>query len=199
MKTTTLVELLRHGEPVGGIRIRGQSDDALSERGWQQMWQAVGAVAPWQVIVSSPLARCADFARALAARHDLPLQIEADFKEISFGTWEGRTPEDLARADPERYSRFRDDPLHYMPTGAEPVSAFVARINHAWRNLLAAQAGRRVLVVCHAGVIRAVLGSVLGSPPSHLFRVHVEYASLTRIDAAPAREPVLVSHAAPLL
>ena len=37
----TTIDLLRHGEPLGGGRYRGQMDDALSEKGWQQMWQAV--------------------------------------------------------------------------------------------------------------------------------------------------------------
>lgn len=198
MKPTTVVELMRHGEPVGGVRIRGQSDDPLSERGWQQMWQAVGEHAPWQEIVSSPLLRCSAFAEALAARQGLPLRIESRFREIGFGEWEGCVPDELARRDPERYPRFRDDPLHFMPPGAEPVTEFVARIHAAWQDLLAHCVGKRVLVVCHAGVIRAVIGAVLGAPPSHLFRVQVEYAGLTRIDVPPQRAPQLIAHAAPL-
>ena len=198
MDASTVVELLRHGEPVGGTRIRGQSDDPLSERGWQQMWQAAGEAAPWQAIITSPLLRCAAFARALAERHGLPVQVEPRFKEIGFGAWEGHTPEELARRDPERYARFRDDPLHYLPPDAEGVAAFAARVGEAWDALLDEHADRRVLVVCHAGVIRAVLASVLGAPPSHLFRVQVEYASLTRIERTPPRAPVLVAHAAPL-
>ena len=46
----TVIELLRHGEPVGGSRYRGQLDDALSERGWKQMWQAVGGRPLWQQV-----------------------------------------------------------------------------------------------------------------------------------------------------
>ena len=34
----TVIDLIRHGEPVGGRRYRGHIDDPLSERGWQQMW-----------------------------------------------------------------------------------------------------------------------------------------------------------------
>lgn len=198
MEHTTWVDLIRHGEPVGGPRIRGQSDDPLTELGWQQMWQAVGEDAAWQVIVSSPLTRCTAFARALADKHGLPLHVEPRFKEIAFGSWEGRGHDDLARREPERYPRFRDDPLRYMPPDAEPVPAFMARVAEAWGELLAAHAGCRVLVVCHAGVIRAVLAAVLGAGPEHLFRAQVDYASLTRFAAAPHRPPSLISHAAPL-
>ncbi len=199
MEPSTFVDFIRHGEPVGGKRIRGQSDDPLSERGWRQMWQAVGEAAPWQDVVSSPLSRCADFARALAAQHGLPLQVEPRFKEIGFGAWEGVSHADLALREPERYPRFRDDPLRYMPPGAEPVPDFISRVAAAWRDVLEAYAGRRVLVVCHAGVIRAMLATVLGLAPENLFRAQVEYASITRFEAAARRAPSLISHAAALI
>ena len=38
----TTIDLIRHGEPVGGRKYRGQTDDPLSEKGWAQMWAAVG-------------------------------------------------------------------------------------------------------------------------------------------------------------
>ena len=38
----TTIDLIRHGEPVGGRKYRGQTDDPLSEKGWEQMWKAVG-------------------------------------------------------------------------------------------------------------------------------------------------------------
>lgn len=87
---TTLIHLLRHGTPEGGTRYRGHLDDPLSAEGWEQMRAALGEARPWQRLVSSPLCRCADFARALAARDGLPLTIDQGFKEISFGSWEGR-------------------------------------------------------------------------------------------------------------
>jgi len=49
------------------------------------MRQAVGENCPWQAIASSPLSRCADFARELAARHGLPLEIDARLIELGFG------------------------------------------------------------------------------------------------------------------
>ena len=37
----TTIDLLRHGEPVGGRMLRGATDHPLSETGWQQMTDAV--------------------------------------------------------------------------------------------------------------------------------------------------------------
>jgi alpha-ribazole phosphatase len=188
------MDLLRHGEPVGGRRFRGQSDDPLSELGWRQMWEALGDKAPWRHIVSSPLQRCSAFAQAVADRHGLPLSLEPRFKEIGFGEWEGFTPEEIQQRDAERYRRYRDDPAAFMPAGAEPMDAFVTRVAHAWEELCSAQQGRHVLMVCHAGVIRAVLGIVLGMTPEKLFRIQVDYASISRITIAPAQLPTLVFH-----
>ena len=67
----TIIDLMRHGEPVGGRRYRGQTDDPLSEKGWQQMWDAAGEFRGWQHIVTSPLQRCAAFADALQVSYGI--------------------------------------------------------------------------------------------------------------------------------
>lgn len=85
----TRIDLLRHGETAGGSRYRGSIDDALTPLGWAAMRAALGEECGWNRIVSSPLRRCADFARDLARRHGLPLDIDARLREIHFGDWEG--------------------------------------------------------------------------------------------------------------
>lgn len=179
--TTTLIDLIRHGEPVGGRRYRGQLDDPLSEKGWRQMRDAVGDHHPWQAIVSSPLRRCAAFAEELAARHGLPLQLEARLMEIGFGAWEGKTAAELLVDDPERLARFWRDPLHHTPPGAETLLAFRERIIDGWNDLLARYAGQHVLVVGHAGMMRMIIREVLDMPLDRLFRLQVGNAAITRI------------------
>lgn len=177
----TTIDLIRHGEPVGGNKYRGQIDDPLSDKGWAQMRAAVGEHRPWDAIVSSPLSRCAAFARELAARHGLPLSFDERLKEIGFGSWEGRTAAELLAEDPERLSRFWHDPITHIPPGAEPVAAFRDRIVMAWEALTEHHHGGHVLVVCHAGVIRMIVRHILETPLQHMFRLHVPNACLTRI------------------
>lgn len=191
---TTTVDLLRHGEPEGGRRFRGQIDDPLSELGWRQMWDAVDDAAPWQHIVSSPLLRCSAFAHALADKRRLSLSLEPGFKEIRFGAWEGCTPEEIQLQDGELYRRYRSNPEDFMPAGAETMAEFVERVAQAWESLLGAQRGRHVLLVCHAGVIRAVLGVVLAISPKNLFRVQIDYASVSRLKVVNDEQPFLVFH-----
>ena len=62
----TVIDLIRHGEPIGGRRYRGHGvDDPLSEKGWSQMWQAVGNYNAWHHIITSPLQRCQQFPPAI--------------------------------------------------------------------------------------------------------------------------------------
>jgi alpha-ribazole phosphatase/probable phosphoglycerate mutase len=195
MKVT--IDMIRHGEPVGGKKYRGHLDDPLSEKGWRQMREAVGDHSPWQVIVSSPLARCSAFAEEMAGRHALPLEIDPRFKEIGFGRWEGRTAAELLERDPENLSRFWNDPMNNTPPGAESLPAFRDRVVPAWLELLERQAGKHVLLVAHAGVMRMVLCHALGMPLDHLFRIQVENGCITRLDMdahGDAHLPRLIFH-----
>lgn len=181
MAIVTTVDLMRHGEPMGGRRYRGQTDDPLSETGWSQMRAAVASHKPWHQIVSSPLSRCHAFAAELAHKHELPLSVDARFMEVKFGEWEGQTPDQLKARDPDIIARFRRDPIGQRPPGAEPLQDFLARVAAAWNDLLAAHAGKHVLLVCHAGVIRMALAHVLGIPLARTYFIDVPSAGITRI------------------
>ena len=178
---TTTVDLMRHGEPVGGRKYRGQIDDPLSEKGWQQMRAAVAEHRPWQHIVSSPLQRCQAFAQELAQRRNLPLSFDERFMEVKFGVWEGKTADQLRAEDPQLIQRFKQDPIRHRPDGAEPLEDFYARVRAAWMDLLAAHAGQQVLLVCHAGVIRMALANALNIPLVSTYAIDVPSAGLTRI------------------
>jgi len=180
METTT-IDLIRHGEPVGGKRYRGQIDDPLSEKGWRQMWDAVGDHHPWDRIVTSPLSRCRAFAEALGDRHGIPVESDARLMEIGFGAWEGRTAEELLAEDPGRLYRFWSDPLNNTPPGAETLPAFRDRVIAAWEDLLARHAGRHLLVVGHAGMMRMILRHVLDMPLGRMFRIQIGNAAISRI------------------
>lgn len=178
----TIIDLIRHGEPEGGSRYRGHGvDDPLSERGWSQMWKAVGDHAPWQVVVSSPLRRCRAFAEALAERHGLTVEVDERFREIGFGTWEGRSREELQRERPHEYAAFYQDPVHARPPGAEDLDAFIARVVAGYEEIVQAHGGRRCLLVSHAGVMRAILAHIVQARPAGLYRMQIPNAGLARI------------------
>lgn len=179
--TLTRLDLLRHGEPVGGRKYRGQIDDPLSEKGWVEMRAAVVGERPWTAIVSSPLSRCLAFSEWLAQETGLPLSVDARLQEVGFGSWEGKRKEELTAQDPDLLFRFKHDPIGQRPEGAEPLDAFYRRVDAALSEVSAQHAGGHPLVVAHAGVIRMALCRVLGMPPAHAYRLNIASAAMTRI------------------
>ena len=182
----TVVDLIRLGEPAGGRMIRGNGcDHPLSETGWAQMRAAVtpaaGAASPWQQVVSSPMARCRAFAVELSSRLGLPLAIEPELREIGMGAWEGLRLAEVAAREPNAFQAFRADPVAHRPPGGEQLVDFRERIARAYERQLAHWPGRHLLIVCHAGVSRAVLGHVLGADAAAWYRIAIDYAGVSRI------------------
>lgn len=177
----TIIDLLRHGEPVGGRLLRGSQDDPLTQDGWRQMQASVGDHSPWQQIISSPLKRCAEFASQLSENRGLPLKTVAGFQEIGFGQWEGMSPEQIMVAHPGELEAYWRDPTQFSPPDGETLDAFISRVEQHWLGLLNDYQGQHVLLVCHGGVIRAVINKILEMPLNALWRVEVPYANISRI------------------
>jgi len=192
--TETIIDLMRHGEPVGGRKYRGQLDDPLSEKGWQEMRQKVADHAPWRGIVSSPLLRCREFAEDLSACHQLPLAFDERLKEVGFGIWEGKTAAQLVEQDPDQIRRFKADPVNARPAGAEPLPAFYQRVATALDEIIKRHQHEQVLIICHAGVIRMALAHALGIPLLNAYRIEVASAALTRIAVDTSGNRRLVFH-----
>jgi alpha-ribazole phosphatase/probable phosphoglycerate mutase len=127
------------------------------------------------------LVRCADFAREMAARHGLPLEMDARLVELGFGAWEGRTSDELTAEDPDVLVKFRRDPMAHAPRGAEPLAGFRDRVLAAWRALCQRHRGKHVLVIAHAGVIRILVAHALDIPLKQIFRLQVPSAGITRL------------------
>ena len=177
----TLVDFLRHGEPVGGRRYRGDgADDPLTEKGWQQMWNAVGDSAPWTQIVSSPMQRCHEFAQTLHEKLGIPLSIDERFREVGLGAWEGQSPDEIIARNEAEYRAFYQDPQRNRPSGSESLEAFGERVSSGLRDAFAHHPEGHVLVVAHAGVIRAALGFVLQAAPVAWYRTRIDNAGFTR-------------------
>lgn len=180
MSKTTL-DYLRHGEPEGGSRYRGHNvDDPLSERGWAQMRETTACFSGWDRILSSPMCRCHAFALWLGRQRGLPVEVIDDLKEVGFGSWEGATREELLRERADEYHAFYADPVNNRPAGAESLQAFGERVARAYQQAATDYPGEHLLVVAHAGVIRATLGHVTQAPPICWYRSAVDNASLSR-------------------
>lgn len=197
----TTIDLIRHGEPIGGKKYRGHLDDPLSDAGWAQMRSAIADHHPWHAIVSSSLSRCAAFAREVAERHQLPLSLDERLMELGFGEWEGKTALELMEEDPENLNNFWRDPINNPPPKGETLAHFRERIIEGWQNAITKHRGQHILMVGHAGMMRMIIREVLGMPLENMFRLQIPNAGISRvvIDHNESGElPRLIFHAGQL-
>ena len=191
---TTQIDVIRHGEPVGGRRYRGHGvNDPLTEKGWQQMWGAVAGCSDWQHIASSPLSRCLDFAQQLSKKLRIGYSADDRFKEIGFGTWEGLTPDEIIASDIDALKQFYKDPIRNRPEGAEPLESFSSRVWDAYEDISRKHVNEKVLIVGHAGVVRAITANILGMDLNHVYsNLKIEYGGIVTSIIDDAQEPRIV-------
>ena len=176
----TVIDLLRHGD-TGKSGFRGRLDDALTATGWAQMRASAAKGGPWEAIVSSPLQRCAAFARHLAGALEPRYQTDSRLQELDFGRWEGMNSEVLMRTHASQLTQFWEDPRRHPPPEGECLSRFEARVLEALDSLVDRYRGRRILVITHAGVIRVLLCRARRQTADQLLQHDVPHAFLQRL------------------
>lgn len=155
------LDLLRHGETTLSHTLRGHLDDVLTEHGWLQMQstiqQYLDAQVHWDVIISSPLQRCQNFAAALAKQLELPLLLNAEIKEMYFGDWEGRSTQTIYENEPELLANFWQFPTQYHAPNGELLHQFQQRVLHGFNEIyvqMQQHNWNKALIVTHGGVIK---------------------------------------------
>ncbi|MFF5531339.1 bifunctional RNase H/acid phosphatase [Streptomyces cinerochromogenes] len=183
----TLV-LLRHGEtpltPQKRFSGSGGTDPALSAAGREQAHRVAEALArrgTIQAIVASPLARTRETAEIVAARLGLPVSVEGGLRETDFGAWEGLTFGEVRERHPDDLNAWLADPEARPTGGGESFAETAVRIAATRDKLVAAYAGRTVLLVTHVTPIKTLVRLALGAPPESLFRMELSAASLSAV------------------
>ncbi len=180
---TTIIDIIRHGEPKGGRMYRGGgTDHPLSETGWQQMHaSAEKNKADWTAIVSSPMRRCRDFADDLGKKNNITVEVVENFREAGYGNWEGQTPAQIKQDSEQDYWNFFSDPVNSRPVNAEPLEFFTPRVNQAFTKVLADYQDQHILLASHLGVTRAIIGIILDMPLSSQQLFDMPFAGMLRI------------------
>ena len=105
-------------------------------------------------VVTSPLQRCEQLARALyAQRPDLAYKTDDRLLEMDFGQWEGRAWQAIGQSALEAWTA--DFANHTVGRDGETVTAFMGRIASAFDELQAL-GNEDAVWITHAGVIRAM-------------------------------------------
>lgn len=189
----TRLWLVRHGEVEGMARreVRGQRDVALSAHGEAQHaalveWLAArtgpaassGAARELRVLTSD-LVRCRAFAEAFAARAGVPLELEPLLREQHMGAWQGQSWEAITAREGSAINDYWDDYWNAAPPAGESMAAMAARLEAWWQGAQPGFAGRDVVLVTHAGPIRALLARFFGLAGTEALRFAPPPASAT--------------------
>ncbi|MFY8349573.1 histidine phosphatase family protein [Pseudoalteromonas sp. SSM20] len=178
----TNIYLLRHGLPEGDNCLRGITDFAITELGLEQMEVAVANL-QFDAVISSPLSRCAYFAKQLATKQMANFIENPDLAEMNFGDWDGQLLSELFEESNTNIMLFFECPYEVTPPNGETMTHFNQRVTKVFNSLCKQYLGKQVLLVTHAGVMREIVQFVLGIPP-HLSchqSLHLDYASLIKI------------------
>ena len=194
---TTLL-LARHGESDWNRarRWQGHADRPLTERGRAQAAELAERLAEVELegVYSSDLARTRVTAEAVARRKELPVFELRELREVDVGSWEGLTRDEAEARFPDGFRRWKAGGTGW--DDGEDYGAMSARVLAAIDQIAATHQGGRVLIVSHAGPIRAVHAAALGmaveayrrvrpvEPNARLSAVCVEGARLTELCAA---------------
>jgi len=148
---TTRLCLVRHGETDWNLtyRYQGTTDIPMNETGRDQAGRVADKLAgqSWDAIVSSPLSRAMETARAIAATTGIEtIEEDRDLQERGYGEAEGLTLVEREKVWPD---------AHWP--GLESWDDVATRTMTAIERIAANHAGQRVLVVCHGGVINSIL------------------------------------------
>ncbi|MFE0253273.1 bifunctional RNase H/acid phosphatase [Streptomyces sp. NPDC059010] len=180
--------LLRHGEtpltPQKRFSGSGGTDPSLSDVGREQAERAGAALArrgTIQAVVASPLTRTRETAGIVAAHLGLDVSIDDGLRETDFGAWEGLTFGEVRERHPDDLTAWLTDPEARPTGGGESFAATATRIAATRDKLVAAYAGRTVLLVTHVTPIKTFVRLALGAPPESLFRMELSAASLSAI------------------
>ena len=182
--------LIRHGLPLRVVNPTGEpADPPLSDTGWDQAKR----VAHWldgseiHRIYASPLVRARETASPLAERLGVEIEIEPGVSEYDADSEFYIPLEELKQTD---HPRWRDvvSGAHAREHGFQ---AFHDLVVNSLDRIIEANAGKRVAVFCHGGVINCWAAHVLRLPPQ-LF-VDATYTSINRFLAAGSGERSLAS------
>jgi probable phosphomutase (TIGR03848 family) len=198
------VILVRHGRTTSNAsgtlagRLPGVQLDETGAAQAARTGERLAAV-PLAGIVTSPLERCRQTARAIAkAQHGKPaVRTERGITECDYGDWAGRPIKELAKE--KLWSLVQTQPSAAVFPNGEAMTAMQARAVAAVRRLDSAfedehGPGAVWVAVSHGDVIKSVLADALGLHLDLFQRLHVDPASISIVRYTASRPYVLASN-----
>lgn len=179
------VLLVRHGRTAAnasGVLAGRAAGVALDDVGRKQVAQTAERLAdiPLTAVVSSPLMRCRQTARAIVARQQgsPATPLDRNLTEADYGQWQGRPLSELSRE--ALWSDVQNRPSTAVFPGGEAMTAMQQRALGALRHYDELYGDDTVwAAVSHADIIKSVLAHAQGLHLDQFQRIAVAPASVS--------------------
>jgi alpha-ribazole phosphatase len=157
----------------------GQSDVGLAEsflEEAQQLQQKLSELKANSLVFCSPLARCVKMAEMLSEN----VTTDARLLELDFGDWESKC---FSNIDTDVLQQWTENFVHLAPPNGESFTDLCQRVGSFWEDLVheIQPATEQVLIITHAGVIRALLAYILKLPLANAFQFRVDLGSVHKL------------------
>lgn len=178
---------VRHGSTdLTGVVLNGSGPNAadpdLNDGGWREVAALRSCLAERGLLDQLRLTVASTSLRATTTAQTLVgegVATDSRLCEVSFGSWEGRSAQELCRTEQEDFSQWQRDPALAPPGGTSLVA--VAQQVREWRSQLMSEVNdgdhARVLVVAHASTVRILAADALGLPLDRSQRLSVGTAT----------------------
>ncbi|MGZ4447200.1 MAG: histidine phosphatase family protein [Nocardioides sp.] len=198
------VILVRHGRTTAnatGVLAGRLPGVKLDETGQGQAERAAERLSalPLAAIVSSPLERCRQTAKAVMGAQAGPLSIstERGITECDYGEWQGRPLKELAKE--KLWATVQAQPSAAAFPGGESLGAMQSRAVAAVRRHDAAVEaehgpGAVWVAVSHGDIIKSLLADALGMHLDLFQRINVDPASISIVRYTSSRPYVLATN-----
>lgn len=154
------IYLVRHGETEWNIegKMQGWEDSKLTEQGVQNA-QSLGQYLEdieFDCAYSSPLGRTIETTENILGEKKCSIILKDAFKEMNFGVFEGMYHQDIKEKYPEQHKNLWYNPHLYEPINGETFKELIDRVEKGLQDIIENCKGENVLLVTHAGVIKAI-------------------------------------------
>ncbi len=188
MKRMIRLFLVRHGVTAWNANgvYQGRLDVPLSDEGRAQVCRLRDRLrkVDFFCCYTSTLARARESAAIVLEDRVCPVQATPDLDEMSYGSWEGLTRQEIQVRYPEAWRAFLADRERQPPPCGESPADLDRRLRAFSGSLSRHQSddGVSILIAAHGGSLRTLIAHYLGLANRHARRIRLDNASLSIVE-----------------
>ena len=173
-------------------RVQGITDMELSDYGRMQAEKLAESLRgePIARIVSSPLKRAYETAKAISRFHGAIIEADRDLQEMNHGDFENLTIQELKEKHISVLRQWENDPASVVMPNGESLQDVQSRAWNAIEGIT--MDARNTVVVTHNMTIRTILCKIQDLDMLHIREIRVDLASKTLVEFNVGKGAIMV-------